>query len=379
MYRVLLKKFHDAFTMIDMKRRSLKIVESCIKWIKSNCPSVREVTFYLVESDPSQKDSPFTLRMMCGSDYFGHVTYFKETKALALQDNMFKEYLYKAVTNSETVIGEMLSQLHMACPIRDPEGFSRAVMDINMGTGGGVVGATGELNKLEKVDLTRMLKIQQDAFHYMADEAQGKANNVLDIEKDMGAMSVEILFERMMLVEMRLIVGEIGGDTFAEIKSYSQPPETAVQIVDILIEMFLARNKEQFNNWNSKKLVLSSEMLKKVAAFDPTAPTTIDVTSLRSLLNVISKERLSAMGPFPALALYNWLTVAISLMEHADHFRVSTAAAAKDKKRATVRGGGGSSVVEQKKDKSSKDVSGGGDDPTVAEGNLDGSPVEPSQ
>ena len=77
----------------------------------------------------------------------------------------------------------------------------------------------------------------------------------LDIEKDMGAMSVEILFERMMLLEMRQLVKEIGGDTFAEMKSYSQPPLTAVQIVDILIEMFLAKTKDQFNNWNSKKLV----------------------------------------------------------------------------------------------------------------------------
>ena len=76
-----------------------------------------------------------------------------------------------------------------------------------------------------------------------------------EIEKDMGALSVEILFERMMLLEMRSLVKEIGGETFAEMKSYNQPPETAVQIVDILIELFLAKNKEQFNNWNSKKLV----------------------------------------------------------------------------------------------------------------------------
>ncbi|XP_075243132.1 EF-hand calcium-binding domain-containing protein 5-like isoform X2 [Convolutriloba macropyga] len=338
------QKFHEAFALIDIKRRSLKIVESCIKWIKSNCPSVREVTFFLVESDPSQKEAPFTLRMMCGSDYTGNVTYFKETQALALQDNMFKEYLYKAVSNSETVIGEMLSQLHMACPIRDPEGFSRAVMDINLGTNNSPTGGF-QLNKLEKIDLARMLKIQQDAFHYMSEEAQGKTTTVLDIEKDMGAMSVEILFERMMLLEMRQLVKEIGGDTFAEMKSYSQPPLTAVQIVDILIEMFLAKTKDQFNNWNSKKLVLSTEMLKKVAAFDPTAPTTLDVAKLRLLLNEISKDRLSTMGPFPAQTLYNWLIVAISLMEHADHFRVTTAAAKTEKKAKREKQGESNTTV----------------------------------
>ena len=60
---------------------------------------------------------------------------------------------------------------------------------------------------------------------------------VAEIEKDMGGLSVEILFEKMMLMEIRLAVKEIGPETFAEIKSYNQPPETAVQIVDILIEM----------------------------------------------------------------------------------------------------------------------------------------------
>ncbi|XP_063722704.1 EF-hand calcium-binding domain-containing protein 5-like isoform X2 [Symsagittifera roscoffensis] len=321
------QKFHEAFSLIDMKRRSLKIVESCIKWIKDNCPTVKEVTFYLVESNPLQVESPFTLRMMCGSDYDGKVTYFKKTKALALRDNMFKEYLYKAVSNSETVIGEMLSQFHMACPIRDPDGFSKAVMDINLGQ-------TDTLNKMEKIELTRLLSIQQDAFHYMTEEAQGKTTThaALEIEKDMGALSVEILFERMMLLEMRSLVKEIGGETFAEMKSYNQPPETAVQIVDILIELFLAKNKEQFNNWNSKKLVLSSEMLKKVAAFDPTAPTTLDVTVMRKMLNDISKDRLSVMGPFPAQTLFNWLTVSISLMEHANNFRVATTEAKKKNK-----------------------------------------------
>ena len=48
------------------------------------------------------------------------------------------------MSNSETVIGEMLSQFHMACPIRDPDGFSKAVMDINLGK-------TDTLNKMEKV------------------------------------------------------------------------------------------------------------------------------------------------------------------------------------------------------------------------------------
>ncbi len=84
------QKFNEAFTLIDIKRRSLKIVESCIKWIKLNCETVRECTFYLVESNPVQTGNPFTLRMMLGSDYQGFVTYFEKTKALALQDNMFK-------------------------------------------------------------------------------------------------------------------------------------------------------------------------------------------------------------------------------------------------------------------------------------------------
>ncbi len=76
------------------------------------------------------------------------------------------------MSNSETVVGEMLGQFHMACPIRDAEGFSRSVMDLN-------IGPSDVLNKLEKIDLLRMLKIQQDSFLYMAAEAQGQTSAVL--------------------------------------------------------------------------------------------------------------------------------------------------------------------------------------------------------
>ena len=74
----------------------------------------------------------------------------------------------------------------------------------------------------------------------------------------MGRMSVEILFERMMLMEMRQAVSEIRAETFAEMRSYNQPPDIAIQIVQILIEMFLARTRDQFTNWNSMKLVSDS-------------------------------------------------------------------------------------------------------------------------
>ena len=46
----------------------------------------------------------------------------------------------------------------------------------------------------------------------------------------------------------------------------------------------------------------------------------------------ISKDRLSVMGPFPAQTLFNWLTVSISLMEHANNFRVATTEAKKKNK-----------------------------------------------
>jgi hypothetical protein len=279
---------------------------------------VLDCTHYLVEYAEDASSAPFTLRMMLGSDYRGEVTYFTKPPALALPDNMFKEYLYKAVSNSETVVAESHGHFHMACPIRDEAHFARSIMDIN-------TGPSSELNRIEKLDLLRMLRIQQIAFIFMEAEAQGKTSETLQVEKDMGGSAAAILFERIMLMEMRKALNEIDAEIFAEIKSYSEPPQVVLQIVDILVQLFLAKRKDQFTTWTSKKLVLSNEMLKRVAAFDPTSPTSVDHTQLRAMLNGIDKGSFSDKGPFPAEVLYNWLTVAISLMEHADNFRASTA------------------------------------------------------
>ena len=65
-----------------------------------------------------------------------------------------------------------MGQYHMACPIRDDQGFSHCIIDVN-------IGPSLLLNKVEKIELLRMLKIQQDAFSYMNAEAAGKTTQIL--------------------------------------------------------------------------------------------------------------------------------------------------------------------------------------------------------
>ena len=73
----------------------------------------------------------------------------------------------------------------------------------------------------------------------------------------MGGAAAGILFERIMLVELRTALRELDAGLFAEIKSYNEPPKAIAQLVDILIELFLHKSRENFANWAAKKFVSS--------------------------------------------------------------------------------------------------------------------------
>ena len=113
---------------------------------------------------------------------------------------------------------------------------------------------------------------------------------------------------------------------FAELRSYVEPPPVVNLITKALLAVFdPEKSSDEWNNYKSVcsikktcvRLVLSFlplqslslDLVKKMKEYDPLHAT--DPGSCFSRLSVLQH------GSLPALHLYNWLSVTLSLLEHA--------------------------------------------------------------
>ena len=80
--------FSNAYHLVDMRRKLLRITESAISWIKRRSPHVVEIMVYLVEPG---KNEDFVLRRMMTTDSKGFPIHAKDPPVrLERKDNLFR-------------------------------------------------------------------------------------------------------------------------------------------------------------------------------------------------------------------------------------------------------------------------------------------------
>ena len=83
------KSFSIAFHQVDVSRKTMRIAESAISWIRRRSNFVKDVTVYLVEPfDENDKD--YVLRKMMNTDDKGNAVIFHNPSTLQRKDNLFR-------------------------------------------------------------------------------------------------------------------------------------------------------------------------------------------------------------------------------------------------------------------------------------------------
>ncbi|XP_078598192.1 EF-hand calcium-binding domain-containing protein 5-like [Branchiostoma floridae x Branchiostoma japonicum] len=304
------KAFSVAFHYIDIRRKILRIAESAVHWIHRRSVNVKQIDVYMVE--PGAKEHDFVLRKMMTTDKSGNSKLYEDPQRLERKDNLFRDYLFKSVTNSETVTADAYGERHTAFPLRDNDGRAVAVVDIS-------IGELRELPHAEQREVTRMLKILQSAHKEVEKESAGaEKKRVLEIEKD-DDTRIDIMFDRLMLVDLRQSVSKLDVQAFAELKSYKDPPPIIHRILKAVLGIFWAEKSAQneFELWNTAKQRVTSELMKMIISFDPTSKdVTLNPETILTHLSDIPHGAVSKHGSVPAQYLYNWAFVVISLVEH---------------------------------------------------------------
>ncbi|CAH1233917.1 EFCAB5 [Branchiostoma lanceolatum] len=304
------KAFSVAFHYIDIRRKILRIAESAVHWIHRRSVNVKQIDVYMVE--PGAKEHDFVLRKMMTTDKSGNSKLYEDPQRLERKDNLFRDYLFKSVTNSETVTADAYGERHTAFPLRDNDGRAVAVVDIS-------IGELRELPHGEQREVTRMLKILQSAHKEVEKESAGaEKKRVLEIEKD-DDTRIDIMFDRLMLVDLRQSVSKLDVQAFAELKSYKDPPPIIHRILKAVLGIFWADKAAlgEFELWNSAKQRVTSELMKMIISYDPTSKdVTLQPDAILTHLSDIPHGAVSKHGSVPAQYLYNWAFVVISLVEH---------------------------------------------------------------
>ncbi|KAM9320330.1 EF-hand calcium-binding domain-containing protein 5 [Gastrophryne carolinensis] len=313
-YQGVTNAFNLAYHHVQKKRDILQLVSSALSWIYSRAPNIRAVNTYLMEPC-AEKGQDYVFRNMMHTDNnTGLSEIFTSPAILRRRDNLFRDYLFKCADSSEAITTDVYGERHIAVPIRDRTGRALGVLDLN-------TGHCKELPAHEYQDLQKMLQMLQEACNEILDDQQAtnsRKNTILEAEQVAGQKKVGVLFHRFMLQDLRHCVSRLDHQSFAELKSYKEPPVMVHSILKAVLLMFCPEwdDSEEIHSWNQCKLKVNSDLTRKILSFDPTAQSvSVNPEILSKYIKGIPRGAVWKQGSIPAEHLYNWAFTCLCLME----------------------------------------------------------------
>nr|CAB3241204.1 EF-hand calcium-binding domain-containing protein 5-like [Phallusia mammillata] len=326
-YQGVAKTFSWAFHHVDLRRKLLRIIDAAMSWVHSRAPKVRTIVIYFVEPDPKGQANHVLRKMMTADNNKGVTTAHARPTRLYRKDNLFRDYLFKCVDNSETTSADAYGERHTAYPLRDDSGRCQCVIDIS-------IGVLRNLPSHEYREVQRMLKLLQAANREVMKESTGGEKTVVleAEERASDETRVDIMFDRLMLTDLRENVSKLDNSLFAELKNYQVPPVMIHNILKAVLHLF-HHDREmhaEFEDWVKCKQMLTARLRQQIVTYDPTSDkengdgeenTEAIVQNVGALLKGIAHGAVAKHGSRPAQQLYNWAFVCLSLIEHARKMR----------------------------------------------------------
>uniref|UniRef100_A0A8B9CL34 EF-hand calcium binding domain 5 n=1 Tax=Anser brachyrhynchus TaxID=132585 RepID=A0A8B9CL34_9AVES len=218
--------FSKAYHHVRTLENVLQMTLTALDWLYPRVPSIHTVITYLVEPG---KDQVRSLLIMHGGTY----------------------YLFKCIDTSEVVRTSVCGEYHIAVPLRDLSRQALGLFDIS-------IGHHQKLPPHERKDLQKMLKVAQAACCEIlkTPSEETKPTYVLEAEH-MNLRHAGILFHRFMLQDLRECVQKLNAESFAEMKSYEEPPALLHNIVKAVLLLFNPKWKgsEKIESWSQCVLV----------------------------------------------------------------------------------------------------------------------------
>uniref|UniRef100_A0A8C5PZV0 EF-hand calcium binding domain 5 n=1 Tax=Leptobrachium leishanense TaxID=445787 RepID=A0A8C5PZV0_9ANUR len=306
-YQGITNMFSTAYHHIEMHKNILQLVSSALAWIYSRTPNIQVINTYLMEPCLDKTQGYVFRNMMRTDNKTGVSEIFSCPTTLRRRDNLFRDYLFKCADSSEVITTDAYGERHTAVPIRDLAGRAIGVLDLS-------TGQCWELPAHEHQDLQKMLQMLQEACNeilkqYNADLERGRIPD---------HTPVGVLFHHFMLQDLRQCVSKLDHQSFAELKSYKEPPSMVHSILKAVLLLFCPdwAESEEIHSWNHCKLKVNSDLVRKILSFNPTDQSVqINPEILAKYIKGIPRGAVWKHGSIPAEHLYNWAFTCMSLLE----------------------------------------------------------------
>lgn len=119
---------------------------------------------------------------------------------------------------------------------------------------------------------------------------------------------------------MKQNLARLDAQSYAELKSYKEPPRMIHLIVQAVLALFYPDLAEEgtFGDWNQCKPFISMDLGRKILDYDPMDPMQpTRVEFVLAFLKDIPRGSVANKGSKPADYIYNWLYISMNLLEHA--------------------------------------------------------------
>ncbi|XP_056182333.1 EF-hand calcium-binding domain-containing protein 5 [Falco biarmicus] len=302
--------FSKAYHHIHTLENVLQMTVTALDWLYPRAPSIHNVIMYLVEPG---KDKDYALRKIITMDNTGQKEIHSSPVLLLRKENFLRDYLFKCIDSSEVIRTSVYGEYHIAAALHDLSGQALGLFDIS-------IRRQQKLPPHEHKDLQKMLKMAQAACSEILKMSleETEPTYVLGSEHVANLRHAGILFHQFMLQDLRKCVQKLNAQSFAEIKSYAEPPALVHNIVKAVLLLFHPNWKvsEEMENWSQCKLKLDDNLIQEIYCFDPTAASVQDQADL--LLDCITGVPRAAVrqhGGAPAEYLYDWVHTCLSLAE----------------------------------------------------------------
>ncbi|KAM6192534.1 EF-hand calcium-binding domain-containing protein 5 [Sarcoramphus papa] len=304
--------FSRAYHHICTLENVLQMAVTALDWLYPRAPSIHTVIMYLVEPG-KDKTWDYTLRKMITTDSTAQKEIHSSPIPLLRQEDLLRDYLFKCIDSSEVIRTSVCGEYHIAVPLRDLSGQALGIFDIS-------IGHHQKLPPHEHKDLQKMLKMAQAACSEILKMSleEIEPTYVLEAEHVANLRHAGILFYRFMLQDLRECVQKLDAESFAEIKSYVEPPALVHNIVKAVLLLFHPnwKGSEKTENWSQCKLKLDDNLIQEIYCFDPAAASAqVQAELLLDCITGVPRAAVWQQGSVPAEYLYHWVHTCLSLAE----------------------------------------------------------------
>ncbi|KAM7140016.1 EF-hand calcium-binding domain-containing protein 5 [Macrochelys suwanniensis] len=259
--------FSEAYHHVRTLENIMQVAFTAVGWLCTRAPTICNITTYLLEPG-KDKTADYVLRKMMTTEHSGHMEIPSPPTVLHRRENIFRDYLFKCTDSSKVISTFAYGEPHIAVPLREPAGRAFGVFDLSPAHYQG-------LPPHEYKDLQIMLKMAQAACSEILKESSGETDPiyVLVAEHVADLRRAQILFHRLMLQDLRECIQKLDPESFADIKSYTEPPAMVHNILKAVLLLFYPEwvGSEKIENWSHCVLKLDDDLIQKICCFDPTA------------------------------------------------------------------------------------------------------------